>query len=154
MFNSSGAKFKFDSQFIQETKKLGNCEDFNEILFYLNSLKLFDKKVLKEIFKENNLKKFKIELLQSIFEFSQKNYKNLQNRMNQKLKILKIYFLNKKANDQTEDRLESSLSDSVNWELFDRLVLDFDSILIQISKEIQLIYTKKRISKEDVSKFY
>ena len=151
MFNSSGSKFKFDSQFIQETKKLGNCENFNEILSYLNSLKLFDKKVLKEIFKENNLKKFKIEILQSIFEFSQKNYKILQNRMNKKLKILKIYLLNMKAKDQTDDRLESSLSNSVNWELFDRLVLDFDSILIQISKEIQHIYTKERISKEDVS---
>ena len=130
---------------------MGNCENFNEILSYLNSLKLFNKKVLKEIFKENNLKKFKIEILQSIFEFSQKNFKGLKNRMNLKLKILKIYYLNMKANDQTEERLESSLTCSVNWELFDRLVLDFDSILIQITKEMKLIYKKERISKEDVS---
>jgi hypothetical protein len=153
-FNASDSKFEFDSRFIYETKKLENCQNFNEILSYLNSFKLFDNQILREIFKENNIKRFKIELLQNIFEFSDQNFKYLEGQMNKKLEILELYYLTKKSSTKTDLQIEISLSKNVNWEVFDRIVLDFDSILQSISKEMKILYKQKRILTENVKSFF
>lgn len=151
LFSSSGRDFKFDSQFISETRKLNNFEDFNEIFSYLNSLKLFDEQVLAEIFKKQNFKKFRVELLQSIFEFSRKNFEDLKKKMDKKLEILRIFHLAKGAESQTKYRLRNSLSSQVDWDRFDRLVLDFDRVVQLTSKELEILLVKNRIRTEEVS---
>ena len=44
LFNSDNTNFKFEQKFLSETKRIGDYSDFNGILSYLNSFKLFDSK--------------------------------------------------------------------------------------------------------------
>lgn len=150
LFNSDKTNFKFEQKFLSETKRIGDYSDFNGILSYLNSFKLFDSKVLREIFKPQNLKKFKIELIQWIFECSEKNFEDLKKKMDKKLKILRLFYQTKKMNEQAEERVNGGLSCEVNWALFDRLVLTFEEILKDVSKEVSTMYKKQRIISEDV----
>lgn len=70
--------------------------------------------------------------------------------MNKKLQILKLFYLTKCSEEKTNTQLELSLTQTVNWEVFDRIVLDFDSILQNITKEIKIVYKKNRVLTEEV----
>jgi uncharacterized protein YkvS len=153
-FGSSGDKFKFEQEFIMETKKIGDYSDFKDVLAYLNSFKVFDNTVLKEIFRKKNFKKFKIELIQWVFECSEKNFQELKEKMTQKLKILRLFHQTRRIKAQVKERVDASLSHEVDWDVFDRLVLDFESVLKSVSKEMRGVFQKRRVRSEDVGFFF